>query len=115
MQLQKSHQTNQTKNLIALLSVLGVSDSQIHFRLLNLRAKFLRHQVETGSITYRAVIPLLKPLFDQILLIHMELGRLRIDCEEWLYDRYAEIRKLVKTACRHSDSQHWLDKVTTID
>jgi hypothetical protein len=64
MQLQKSHQTNQTKNLIALLSVLGVSDSQIHFRLLNLRAKFLRHQIETGSITYRAVIPLLKPLFD---------------------------------------------------
>jgi hypothetical protein len=47
----------------------------------------------------------------------MEFSSLNVEWEEWLYDRFAEIRKLVKIALRHDQSEGtlWIDKLNTID
>jgi len=49
----------------------------------------------------RKIEPLLKPYLDSTMLIYTELGELGVpssDYNDWLYDRYSEVRKLVK-AC----------------
>ena len=38
----------------------------------------------------------MKPYLDQTLMILIELKDLKIEAEDWLYDRYSEIRKLSK-------------------
>ncbi len=43
--------------------------------------------------------PLLKPYLDSTMLIFKEFSELEIaeeDCLDWLYDRYSEVRKIVK-------------------
>jgi hypothetical protein len=50
-------------------------------------------------IESQKIDPLLKPYLDSTMLIFKEfidLGMPREECEDWLYDRYAEVRKLVK-------------------
>jgi hypothetical protein len=49
----------------------------------------------------RKIEPLLKPYLDSTMLIYKELSELGVpsaDYNDWLYDRYSEVRKLVK-AC----------------
>ena len=38
----------------------------------------------------------MKPYLDQTLMILIEFKDLKIEAEDWLYDRYSEIRKLSK-------------------
>ena len=45
--------------------------------------------------------PLLKPYLDSTMLIYKEffdIGIPESDCKDWLYDRYSEVRKIVKAA-----------------
>lgn len=68
----------------------------------------------------RQVLPLLKPLLDTTTLIFREFEELQI-ChrEDWLYERYSEIRKLVKLIFKRDGAvgslETWFDEIITLD
>ena len=54
-------------------------------------------------IELRKIEPLLKPYLDSTMLIFKEFTDLGLppdDCHDWLYERYNEVRKLVKAALK---------------
>ena len=64
------------------------------------RAKHLREMTQHRVMQTPKIDPLLKPYLDSTMLIFKEfteLGIAEADCLDWLYDRYSEVRKLVKT------------------
>ena len=65
------------------------------------------------------MLTLLKPFLDTTTLIYCELEDHRVEKrEEWLYERYSELRKLVKIIVGHSDEGghlNWLDTMFTLD
>jgi hypothetical protein len=63
--------------------------------------------------------PLLKQLMDTCVLIYREFVELKLPGrDEWLWERYAEVRKLVKVQLkelRQRSSEDWSDWLLTID
>ena len=89
--------------LLKLIKILGEKDSRTFEILLKSRAKHLREMTQRKVIECQKIDPLLKPYLDSTMLIFKEfidLSLPREDCEDWLYDRYAEVRKLVKAVLK---------------
>ena len=64
---------------------------------------------------------MIKPFLDTTTLIFHELQDLEIDDrDEWLYERYTELRKLVKiivsqAKCCSQDNTNWADTLLMLD
>jgi hypothetical protein len=92
-----------TKVLLKLIKILGEKESRTYEILLKSRAKHLRDMTQRKVIESHRIDPLLKPYLDSTMLIFKEfidLGLPLEECEDWLYDRYAEVRKLVKAVLK---------------
>jgi hypothetical protein len=50
-------------------------------------------------------------------MIYLEFVEFGIDAEEWLYERYGEIRKLSKSWLKTNNSpdSQWFDNIVTLD
>lgn len=63
------------------------------------RAKHLREMTQNRVMVNAKIEPLLKPYLDSTMLIFKEFTELGIpenEYKDWLYDRYSEVRKLIK-------------------
>ena len=88
-----------TQVLLQLVSMLGEKPARINEILLRSRAKHLREYTQSKVMETKKIDPLLKPYLDSSMMIFKEFNDLGIpkeDCIDWLYDRYSEVRKLVK-------------------
>ena len=71
--------------------------------MLKSRAKHLRESTQKNVIELRKIEPLLKPYLDSTMLIFKEFTEIGVpadDCHDWLYERYSEVRKLIKAALK---------------
>ena len=92
-----------TEVLLRLIKIMGEKEARTNEILLKSRAKHLREMTQRKVIESQKIDPLLKPYLDSTMLIFKEfvdLGLPRDECEDWLYDRYAEVRKLVRAVLK---------------
>jgi hypothetical protein len=71
------------------------------------RAKYLREITQKRVIETKQIEPLLKPYLDNAMMIFKEFTELALpkeECQDWLYDRYEEVRQLMKAALKKSST-----------
>jgi hypothetical protein len=99
----KAEEFYSTKVLLQLVRILGEKQAKINEILLKSRAKHLREYTQSKIMETKKIDPLIKPYLDSTMLIFKEFNDLGIpkeDCVEWLYDRYSEVRKLIKAVLK---------------
>lgn len=88
-----------TQVLLQLVKMLGEKPARVNEILLRSRAKHLREYTQSKVMETKKIDPLLKPYLDSAMLIFKEFNDLGVpkeECIDWLYDRYSEVRKLIK-------------------